>query len=80
MHDAVALERRGVPAVVVAHDSFAYAAQTQARVMGLPDLPVAVMPRPDPEWLEERIARVKAELATKIGPALTVAAPPAPAR
>lgn len=80
MHDAVALERRGVPAAVVAHDSFAFAAQTQAKVMGLPDLPVAVMPRPDPAWTEERIAQVMADLAAKIGPALTAAAAPAPAR
>jgi hypothetical protein len=80
MHDAVALERRGVPAVVVAHDSFAYAARTQANVMGLPDLPVAVMPRPDPTWSDERIAQVMADLARDIAPALTARPAAATAR
>lgn len=79
MHDAVALERRGIPTVVVAHHTFAFAAATQAKTMGLPDLPLAVMPRPEPTWTADDIARVVADLTTQVVPALTTApAVPAP--
>ena len=54
MHDATALEKRGIPTTVVVHDNFERAARTQARTMGLPDLPLAVMPRPRVTWTEEQ--------------------------
>ena len=50
MHDAVALEKQGIPTTVVVHDTFERAARTQAQIMGLPDLPLAVMPRPRVTW------------------------------
>jgi len=37
------MERRGVPTVTLAHDRFATAARAQAKVMGLPDLPIVVV-------------------------------------
>lgn len=46
MLDSVALERRGVPVVAVAHDLFEAAARMQAKVAGFPDIPVVVTPRP----------------------------------
>ena len=52
MHDAIELERRGVPTVTVTHANFEVAARTQARTMGLPDLGLAVTPRPQPSWNE----------------------------
>jgi|DewCreStandDraft_5_1066085.scaffolds.fasta_scaffold00310_3 hypothetical protein len=50
MLDAVRLERLGVPSVVVAHHNFEFAARTQAKLMGIPDIKLAVMPRPSPTW------------------------------
>ncbi|MBI4504998.1 MAG: hypothetical protein HY691_05645 [Chloroflexi bacterium] len=79
MHDAVALERQGIPTVVVAHHTFAFAAATQAKTMGLADLPLVVMPRPEPTWTADEIARVVIDLAKHVAPALTTAtAVPAP--
>lgn len=37
------MERRGVPTVTLAHDVFERAAHAQAKVMGAPDLPIAVV-------------------------------------
>ena len=62
MLDAAQLERRGRPTVTVAHDNFAAAARTHARSLGLPDLPLAVFPRPQPGWDEATAGRVLAEL------------------
>lgn len=50
MHDATALEKQGIPTTVVVHDNFERAARTQARAMGLDELPLAVMPRPASTW------------------------------
>jgi hypothetical protein len=62
MHDSSQLERRGRPTVTVAHDNFARAARTQARGLRLPDLPLAIFPRPQPDWDAPTIDRVLAEL------------------
>ena len=62
MHDATALEKRGIPTTVVVHDNFERAARTQARTMGLADLPLAVMPRPQVTWDEDRRRAVVAVL------------------
>ena len=48
--------------MTVAHDNFAAAARAQARSLRLPDLPLAVFPRPQPEWDEATAARVLADL------------------
>ncbi|MBI2871646.1 MAG: hypothetical protein HYY00_00465 [Chloroflexi bacterium] len=50
MHDANNLEQRGIPTVTIAHDNFVAAARAQARVLGRPNLKLAVMPRPMPTW------------------------------
>lgn len=62
MHDAAAFERTGLPTVTVSHDNFEAAARAQARGLGLPDLPLAVFPRPQPGWDEATAGRVLAEL------------------
>ena len=66
MHDAIALETRGVPATVVAHDTFEKAARTQAKTMGLPDLPIAVMPRPRPDWDDAKKDEVLTDLVEQV--------------
>ena len=48
MHDTVALEKKGIPAVAVSYTTFDGAARTQARLMGLPDMKLAVIPFPTP--------------------------------
>jgi hypothetical protein len=42
--DAAALERRGVHTVTVVWDNFETAARTQARLQGVPDLALVVVP------------------------------------
>jgi hypothetical protein len=42
--DAAALERRGVHTVTLVWDNFEHAARTQARLQGLPDLELVVIP------------------------------------
>lgn len=55
MLDSVALERKGKPTVVVAHHTFEDVARAGAKVLGLPDVPLAVMPRPAPDWDDDRM-------------------------
>jgi hypothetical protein len=43
--DAAALEKKGVHTVTVVWDNFEKAARTAARVMGVPNLQLAVVPR-----------------------------------
>jgi hypothetical protein len=62
MLDAAQFERRGLPTVTIAHDNFEAAARAHARGLGLPDLPLAVFPRPQPGWDEATVGRVLAEL------------------
>lgn len=44
MLDAVALEQRGVPTVTFVTEPFVGAARAVARSLGLPDLPLVVIP------------------------------------
>jgi hypothetical protein len=46
MLDSVALERRGVPTVAIAHDLFLPAAKLQAAIAGIADIPIVDTPRP----------------------------------
>lgn len=59
MHDAVALERRGIPVAAVVTEPFARAFAQTAELLGAPDLRCVVIPHPlatleEPE-IEERI-------------------------
>jgi hypothetical protein len=42
--DAVALEQRGIPTVTFVTEPFVAAARAVARSLGLPDLPIVVIP------------------------------------
>lgn len=46
VHDAVRLERRGVPTAVVGTEPFIDEAIEQARVLGMPDLRIVTVPHP----------------------------------
>ena len=46
MRDAVELEKRGIPSVIITEGIFQAAAQSLARTLGLPDLPLVVVPQP----------------------------------
>ncbi|MBI2846379.1 MAG: hypothetical protein HYX82_00700 [Chloroflexi bacterium] len=46
MHDAIELEKRGVPTVLLCTDQFIATAQATARIKGLPDYPFVVVPHP----------------------------------
>ena len=44
MLDSIALERQGVPTVLVVTEVFEHAARAQAVQAGMPDLPILVVP------------------------------------
>lgn len=44
MFDAVALEKKGIHTVTIVWDTFEKAARTAARVQGVPDLQLVVVP------------------------------------
>ncbi len=57
------MERQGIPTVSLVHDRFDSAATAQARAMGLPDLPRAVVPqvvdnRGTPEQVKEWVEKL----------------------
>ena len=60
MLDAVALEQRGIPTVTFVTAPFVAAAKSIARVQGLPDLALVVIPH---DYLVESDDEVEARLA-----------------
>jgi hypothetical protein len=60
MHDALAAERRGIPAVAVMTDRFVPTARAVAELNGLPDYPYVVVPHPIANDTDAQL-RVKAE-------------------
>ena len=46
MHDAIALEKRGIPTALVCSEPFIPTAKTMAKIQGIPDYPFAVVPHP----------------------------------
>lgn len=75
MHDSAAIEKQGLPTTVVVHDTFERAARTQAKAMGVEELPLAVMPRPRVTWDEGKREDVVAALYTSVKAALLRSAP-----
>lgn len=61
MLDAVALEQRGIPTVTFVTEPFVGAARSVARSLGLPDLPLVVIPH---DYLVEDDDALRARLAT----------------
>jgi len=61
--DAAALEQRGVHTVTIVWDNFETAARTQARLQGLPDLALVVVPhRKGGETADDQRAKAAAAL------------------
>jgi hypothetical protein len=61
--DAAALEKLGIHTVTVVWDTFEKAARTAARVQGVPDLELAVIPhRKGGQTAEDQMAKAQAAL------------------
>jgi hypothetical protein len=60
MHDALAAEQRGIPAVAVMTDRFVPTALAVAELNGIPDYPYVVIPHPIANNSDEDL-RAKAE-------------------
>jgi hypothetical protein len=59
--DAAALERRGVHTVTIVWDTFEQAARQQARLQGVPDLELVVVPhRRGGETAEDQVGKAEA--------------------
>ncbi len=55
MHDTIALERLGIPAVPVATGVFVHAARAQAAALGRPDFDAVFVPHPVQDQTREEI-------------------------
>ena len=70
MLDAVALEQRGIPTVTFVTEPFIGAARAVARSLGLPDLPLVVIPHDnlveDDAALEARLESVYLQVVAAI--------------
>jgi hypothetical protein len=67
MHDGIAFERRGVPALVILSEPFANTGRMMARTHKLPDLKFALIPHPvgmRAEQLESNAESVYAQMLT----------------
>jgi hypothetical protein len=62
LHDAIAAERRGIPAAAVMTDRFVRSAQVVAQLNGLPDYPFVVIGHPVANDNDEAL-QAKAEAA-----------------
>ena len=60
MHDALAAERRGIPAVAIMTDRFVPTARAVAELNGVPDYPYVVIPHPIANDTDDQL-RVKME-------------------
>ena len=75
MYDAIEIEKRGIPTVTIAHDTFAAAATLHAKVLGLPEIPVVVEPLPESGVVSEDIDGVADDTFAQVLAAL-IASPP----
>lgn len=46
MHDAIALEKRGIPVALICSRPFAATARMMAKIQGVPDQPFVMVPHP----------------------------------
>lgn len=61
MFDAIELEKRGIPTVTIAHDTFFNASKLHAKILGLPDVPLVVEPAPASGVVGENIEQTADE-------------------
>ena len=71
MHDALAAEDRGIPAVAVMTDRFAETARGVAELNGLPDYPFAVIAHPIANASDEDLRVNAEEVVQRLIPLLT---------
>ena len=68
MLDAARLEELGIPTLTFVTQPFESAARTHARLLGMPELPLVVVPS---DYLDRSDAAVEAKLASRIDEILT---------
>lgn len=61
MFDAIEIEKRGIPTLTIAHDTFEAAANMHAEILGLPQIPLLVEPTPDSSSATVDSKRIVAE-------------------
>jgi hypothetical protein len=66
--DAARLEELGIPTLTFVTQPFESAARTHARLLGMPELPLVVVPS---DYLDRSDAAVEAKLASRIDEILT---------
>jgi len=71
MHDAIAAETRGIPAVAVMTDRFEPSARAVAELNGLPDYPFVVIGHPIANDGDEELRRKAEAVVTRIAALLT---------
>ncbi len=71
MHDAIAAETRGIPAVAVMTDRFGPSARAVAELNGLPDYPFVVIGHPIANDGDEELRRKAESVVTRIAALLT---------
>ena len=71
MHDAIAAETRGIPAVAVMTDRFVSSARAVAELNGLPDYPFVVIGHPIANDGDEELRRKAEAVVTQIAALLT---------
>lgn len=79
MHDAVYLERHGVPTITIAEDAFITAARKGASLLGVPDLPFVVISQARPWETDEDIRTKVAQAIQEAQDRLLAPARPSPA-
>ena len=72
MHDAIALERLGIPAVSLVTDVFTNTGRAMAQLMGVPDFPFVLVEHPlsslRPEEIRRRAQRAAPEVRRLLTP------------
>lgn len=76
MFDAIEIEKRGIPTLTIAHDTFEAAAKMHAEVLGLPQIPLLVEPTPKSTSATAEPERVVDEKWQQILAALLSTEPP----
>jgi hypothetical protein len=71
MHDAIAAETRGIPAVAVMTDRFVPSARAVAELNGLPDYPFVVIGHPIANDGDEELRRKAEAVVARIAALLT---------
>jgi hypothetical protein len=66
VHDAIEMEKLGVPAAVICTEPFISSARAMSRIGGIPDYPFVVVPHPlgslTPEALRERAVQASPDV------------------